>query len=258
MPDGRPPSRHTYDGLQYLPGLDRFWSHGGSLWRSGNVTDYTWHFNPSNLQWTRMANAPDTAASVASAYDPSTGHVYLHGNTTLVRHDPVLDQWTTLTNNLGSYPLGTNAALDPMRRWLVMIGRGNAFYYDLTESPPLTRRALVTSGANEIINGDSPGFEYDPVSDRLVAWSGESAIGLNASDVYVLDLDSLVWTRRSPAPSNTVTPTSAIATGTFGRFRYVPSRNAFVLVNDVDDNVFFYRLTADPGTSIFADGFESN
>ena len=33
--------------------------------------------------------------------------------------------------------------------------------------------------------------------------------------------------------------------GTFGRFRYVPSRNLFILCNGVKQNVYFYRLTAD-------------
>ena len=33
--------------------------------------------------------------------------------------------------------------------------------------------------------------------------------------------------------------------GTFGRFRYVPSKNVFVLYNAVNQNVFIYRLTAD-------------
>lgn len=30
--DGNPASRHTYDGLVYLPTIDKFWGHGGSLY----------------------------------------------------------------------------------------------------------------------------------------------------------------------------------------------------------------------------------
>ncbi|MEN3293595.1 MAG: hypothetical protein V7642_2848, partial [Burkholderiales bacterium] len=29
--------------------------------------------------------------------------------------------------------------------------------------------------------------------------------------------------------------------GTYGRFRYSPSRNVFVLVNDTNQNVFIYK-----------------
>ena len=35
--------------------------------------------------------------------------------------------------------------------------------------------------------------------------------------------------------------------GTFGRWRYVPSVNAFVLVTGIDVNVHFYKLTAGLG-----------
>src|SRR6185436_1420746 len=40
---------------------------------------------------------------------------------------------------------------------------------------------------------------------------------------------------------------SAAANGTFGRFRYVPSRNVFIVVNAIDANVFLYRYTAGAG-----------
>ena len=30
--------------------------------------------------------------------------------------------------------------------------------------------------------------------------------------------------------------------GTFGRFRYIPSKDRFILVNSVKQNVFIYRL----------------
>jgi hypothetical protein len=37
-------------------------------------------------------------------------------------------------------------------------------------------------------------------------------------------------------------------TGTYGRFQYVPSRNAFILVNAVDQNVYFYKLGISGGS----------
>ena len=39
------------------------------------------------------------------------------------------------------------------------------------------------------------------------------------------------------------TPTDPVKNGTYGRFRYIPSKNAYVVVNGVKQNVFFYRLT---------------
>jgi len=36
-------------------------------------------------------------------------------------------------------------------------------------------------------------------------------------------------------------PTAAEDRGTFGRFRYVPSRDVFIVVNRTNENVYIYR-----------------
>ena len=51
------------------------------------------------------------------------------------------------------------------------------------------------------------------------------------------------WTQGSSAG----TPTAPVDHGTFGRFRYVRRTNVFVLVNGVDDDVWFYKHTAGCG-----------
>jgi len=39
-----------------------------------------------------------------------------------------------------------------------------------------------------------------------------------------------------------VVPTNPAATGTYGRWRYSPRYNVFIVVNSVKQNVFAYRL----------------
>jgi hypothetical protein len=58
----------------------------------------------------------------------------------------------------------------------------------------------------------------------------------------VLDPDDWRWTPYTPAPGNTADPGRPLSTGTYGRFRYVPGRDIFVLMNGVNRNVFVYRL----------------
>src|SRR5438093_5119875 len=58
-------------------------------------------------------------------------------------------------------------------------------------------------------------------------------------------MDTKKWTRHPPAPTNKVIPGPADQWGTFGRFRYVASKNVLILCNAVNQNVFIYRLTAD-------------
>jgi hypothetical protein len=69
----------------------------------------------------------------------------------------------------------------------------------------------------------------------FVAWSG-------GTDVYVLDPTAWRWTRRAPSPENRADPGPQLSTGTYGKFRYVPALDLFVVMNGVQRNVFVYRL----------------
>jgi hypothetical protein len=106
----------------------------------------------------------------------------------------------------------------------------------------LTRQLLQTKGDNDIVNRGF-GFDYDPINDKFVAWRG-------GADVYTLDPVTLVWSKISPSASNTVIPTAANLNGTFGRFRYIPSKNAFIVVNAVNQNVYIYKLNTASGGSV--------
>jgi hypothetical protein len=103
---------------------------------------------------------------------------------------------------------------------------------------------LSTAGDTEIQAASSIGFDWDPASERLVAWD-------DGADVYVLTppagdwrTEAWVWTRVPPAAGNTVVP-SRNMNGTYGRFRYASNINAFVLVSSTDGPVWAYRLPAD-------------
>jgi hypothetical protein len=247
--DGSPASRHTYDGLEYLPNIDRFWAHGGSLWSgSGGFSSATWLFDFESSTWTRRADAPGGPRIVYSAYDPLTGHMLVQRGGTLYEYDTVRDTWTRRGGHRTSLGVTGVAALDPKRRKFVVIGDGKLYAYDLTTSQPWTPKLIETSGDTDIVTGadprgkrQRPGLEYDPVSDSLVAWHG-------GADVYTLNLETLVWTKHSAAASNKVVPGVAPSQGTFGRFRYVPSRNLFIAVNDINQNVYLYRLRMNRST----------
>ncbi|MCB9654195.1 MAG: hypothetical protein H6729_08725 [Deltaproteobacteria bacterium] len=91
---------------------------------------------------------------------------------------------------------------------------------------------LFESGGGDIYNANGPGFDYDSAADAMVAW-------VNEGGPYVLDLKTKIWTRMSDDDA----PTHVNSGGTFGRWRYVPSLNVFILVNSVDENVYFYKHT---------------
>jgi hypothetical protein len=96
---------------------------------------------------------------------------------------------------------------------------------------------LVTTGDTAIINADAPGIKYDPVADRLIAWSSRK--------VHSLNLDTKVWTSVDVAGKPQNVPESG---NMFGRWQFIPKYNVFIAVTDVDDDVHFYKNT--PGSDL--------
>lgn len=244
-PDGGPTSRHTYDYVEYVPSIDRFCSFGGAGFYSDGQhgTNNTDCFNFDALKWERKAAIPDvgtTTIGSKAVFDPVTQRVFLQTGLggTFSSYDPSTDKWSILvSNSYMDYYL--TVAIDPVRRKMIAVGDGKQVIWDLNK-PGAGYSTLSTSGETAIINTQAPGIVYDPVTDRFVAWAG-------GPNVYTLNMDSLIWTRVSPAATNTATPTAAEGTGTYGRFRYIPSKNAFIAVNSVDEDVYFYKLA--PGQS---------
>jgi hypothetical protein len=253
-PTDLPLSVHSYDGLEYLPNQDTFFSApGGSTWQLGYLETNTWLLPLSGTSWTNAGPPPSTVAgflqpSMTSDYDPLSGRVIVVGANASGTYDAGARSWN-LTGEGNRSDLGLNGALDSRRRVFVEVGRNRAYLFPVSNNgAPGQRQALATSGPQAIVNCDAPGFVYDPVSDRFVGWCGGNAI-------YSLNIDTRVWSQH--AATNSVNPGDPNARsrpywGTFGRFRYMPAYNAFIVVHSIDENVFAYRLTNGSGTSTAA------
>jgi hypothetical protein len=244
--DGSPRSRHTYDYIEFVPSVDRLLSFGGAaLYPRGSAsTRRISEFDPTTRSWItgRRADVPAGGNMIGAhaRLDPASGDVFFLAcqRAALARYSPGEDRWR-VGRDKSYVRVHATAAIDPKRRWFVLIGSG-------TDSPQALRwhldrpgRAVdlrpVTSGDKEIERAYAPGFDFHGPSGRFVAWAG-------GGDVYVLDADAWKWMRRAPAPGNGALPHPQLATGTYGRFRYVPGLDLFVLMNGVDRNVFMYRL----------------
>ena len=105
-------------------------------------------------------------------------------------------------------------------------------------------KLITSTGDNVFEKMICPGLDYDAVADKMVGWSEDASIGVSKQDVYSLDLDEQSWTCHKPAWSNKVIPSDENQWGTWGRWRYVSSRNVFILYNRVSDNVYLYRHTS--------------
>ena len=113
------------------------------------------------------------------------------------------------------------------------VSGGAVYSIDISPGGAYVMSQVSTAGATALANSSFPGLEYDPVSDRIVAW-GEDTRNV----VYSLNLDTNTWTSQTytggPAPAGN---------GVHGRWRYSRQSGVFVLINSVDDNVFTLRLS---------------
>ncbi len=251
---------HTYDYLEYSAITNEFVKLGSSADNETVVgTPYVHALNLQTKQWRRGARMPtwegtisDDGEGASSAWDPVHNVLWWHGAwrafatsvNVLRKYDPVADTWTEYPGaNLG---IDLAAAFDSQRQILVVLdGRTtkSVYAYDTSVATPVMYK-LATTGDLTAQQTYSGGLEYDPVTDQFVAWNGGSV-------VYTLKAPTNwktgTWTWKAiTAGAGSASPT-ANANGTFGRFRYVPALNAFIVVNDVTAPTYMYKLSAGGG-----------
>jgi hypothetical protein len=240
----KPNSRHTYDGLVYMPNVDRMFAHGGCLASSGcgpNKSNGTWTYSFANALWEKRvptANVPPLSNEINTCdYDPNTGKVYFDNNNQLYAYDYATNTFATFAASAKSLPgYWYTGVIDPKRRKFVMMGGGSAYIIDIGAGSTYVTQTLTTTGGDAMISAGYPGLAYDPVRDRIVAWSG-------GNTVYSLNMDTYAWT----SVTYTGGPGAAVSSGTYKRWSYSPALDCFVLVNGSDQNAFTFRF---PGSAV--------
>jgi hypothetical protein len=246
-----PISVHSYDQLEYLPDQDLFFAAGGATYSAnGYASGLAWLFDLNRSDSSGWSQTPMPGKAyglfefnMSTAYDPVSGRVLMRGYSEAGSFDPSEKTWNITQRKLRSRGLGTVGELDPKRRMFIVIGGGSAELYRISPSGEFGEmQALVTSGDKEIEQCYAPGLTFDTKADRFVAWCGKG-------EVYSLNPEKRLWVKH--APKNGVAPPDPADSpgirGTYGRFRYMPEYNAFVLVSGMRSNVFVYRLADDKG-----------
>lgn len=238
--DGSPGSRHTYSGLTYLPPPhDALLSTGGSLWQSGSYGVGVWRFDLAANAWTRLADGPGGSFGDPSVFDPQTGHVFRRANDAMLEYDPDADAFAPRAPSDGGFwAANVSAALDPDARLMVIIGEGRVDTYDLGTDTYVQDVAVAGATVEELFGGAAPGVAFDTQQARFVVYGG-------GQEVYTYDPVTASFAMHG-ATGDDPGPITGSG-GAFGRFRYVPSRNVFVWVDDVDANVFVLRMSEGTG-----------
>lgn len=233
--DGNPASRHTRDGLEYLPTQDAFFSHGGSLWSgNGGNSRSTWLFRFLDSKFVRKSSSPDVRyTNVETAYDSRSDGVLVHREETLYRWNPANDTWFKLGTD-PKPPWRKTGAFDSKRNYFFLFTSNGVILYDLNKPKPISAGFCTTQGT---IAG--PGAEYVAKYDKIYVWE-------HGPSVRVFDPETFAWSVESPPPDSPALPPvpSGGARGCAGRWRYMPARDAFVAINSATDDVYFYKPVA--------------
>jgi hypothetical protein len=244
-----PSAIHTYDGVEYIPPpLDRYVVVGG--WGSPG----TYALDPDHPDhWESYPEHRTQRTGDISGWDPIRELLWFNtpiNSGTLSQWDPISHVWTLRgRDTMDHMDYHTTGDIDSIHGVFAAVGNGRVYAWQLSGIPgAITGGKITTTGDTGILERSSPGFCFDPVLNTFVAWN-------SGADVYTLDVATKVWTRHAPAATNAVVPGKPDQWGTFGRFRYVPSHNVFILCNSVSQNIFFYRLSGerpDPITAVTA------
>ncbi len=272
QPGASPSSRHTYNGLQYVPYQNKLYSFGGSVANGGYLSQETWTLDMGTKTWT-MLGPPFSQSPTypTTAYNPSNGHIVMHDkNWSLFDYDPHTNKWKTLATGV-HVDDGTTAAIDPVNNLFVVVGAGGTHSNTGFPSVPKyhTLQVFSLSGLGKTQTWNNNGCDLTFRSGGL-AW--DSALGLmvgypgGGNQVYLLNtgpkdmvtpfgtvpshrcLDVAISTKPSPVKGVDYPPDPEGTgregnLGVYGRFAYFPSLDIFVLVNDRGRNAWILRLT---------------
>jgi ferric-dicitrate binding protein FerR (iron transport regulator) len=230
--DGTPVARATYNGLACIAHADRMFALGGDSAGAGATPDFTWTFDFAAKRWENRnpsGERPPTWVGNCCAYDPQTRRIWwgegrTPNNAGLYSYDYDGNRWTKATRDQFYYQ---TSALDLRRGLLVCVGDGKIFAHDV-RGESQARRIWQPGGGADFIAKPNPGWDYDAARDRLVGWAGGA--------VQLLNPETKVWTSID-APG----APKATQNGIYGRWRYVPSLDVFVVVTGIDEDVHFYK-----------------
>jgi hypothetical protein len=247
--DDAPSSNHTYGNLVYDSvnncllqfGLPAIWSTNADSFRYLIAYDLDTSAYLITSGTSDLTNIPTISGSIegCTLRHPTTGMIAYFGTAAdgIIIYNPSTDTHTEKVVDITSMEDQVSVAYDPVRDRAVFCGDGNLwtieglFELDL----PCTLVSITDSGAaggQALINASAPGFVYVPEMDRYIGWNGGQAL-------YELHPETWIWSALSVAGS---TPTSAQANGTFGRFQYHAETGCLIVVNDIDESTYAFKL----------------
>ncbi|MFK7885294.1 MAG: hypothetical protein AB8G16_00385 [Gammaproteobacteria bacterium] len=237
MPDGSPRVPHTYDSLVFDPEQRALLAIGAVGTSPNSIAGHRHveRFDVASTRWREPLAAADVSGYFlgGTALDPKTGLVWIHtsGAGQLASFDPVINRWTNYIRSARF----KNFSLSAGGNELLMLGgcgrrRCNHWLHDLTR-PDSDPRDL--SGLADIARSEGPGLTYNSKLGKFAAY-------VDGVLYHIDTAGSGSYEAVAKGPASTLR-------GVFGRFAYVPAKNAYVYVAATDQDVWVRYLDKDYG-----------
>lgn len=226
----QPRSAHSYGNIAFSQATGRFYLLGTvGPYPSGQASAQpVMGFDFTTSQWSVGPKNPGIYYG-RSATD-ANGHIWYVGGAKLAEYDPQAGTWTMHPPDSAGY-YGAGADIDTKRNLLALSIDGTTISTYALSDPAKTYAKITATGRNASLLS---ALAYSPVLDRFVTWSG-------GRELAILDLPSATWTTFAGTGDD---PGAPAVNGTYGRFRYSPARNVFVVVNGTKSNVFLWKPPA--------------
>jgi hypothetical protein len=272
LSDGRPNSRHTYDGLAYIVSNDTLFSVGGSLNDCGNGSKATWELALSSVpqscavvngtspgctsSWTlETSDYAGGETNITTAYDSIHNVVWAYDSSQFYEYSFASNTWAVANTNGGGTTgdfLGT-MVFDDFDQYVIRIAGpysdpGAIRYWSVANGSSYTLNTPALDGScGNPSSGTGifvgyPGVAWDPVGHVAVIYPG------SGNQIYLLNPQT--WTCTTESYGSTLgvdypQNQNPSVNGMIKRFNYFPALDVFIMVNDYANDAWeLHRLRA--------------
>jgi hypothetical protein len=209
---------HAHARLEMVAGLIPY-SDSSSGYQGVIVpSNQVWEIDPATLTFsnrTVVYKGPSARSYQATAYNPTTGKVYVFGGVDIMKKSSELSDlwewdgqnWNQVTGDSKLQGrIDAAMAYDPARQSLILFGGnswsgGSSIPNDTWEWSSTTRQwsPLTTTGSPDARWGHA--MVTDPARKKILLYGGSGAKSSISSEIWEWDGAALTWTNRTPPPS---------------------------------------------------------
>jgi hypothetical protein len=181
------------------------------------------------MGWQRRADAPEGSVASASGWDSQKSVMITRSKSFVSTYDPLADVWKRQANPGGGSDYASGVAMDVPGRKMYVLAANLADVIDLDS---YAVSSISAPWRRLLAGSQGPGVGWHTASKRIVLWTGGQVI-------HLIDPKTNVVTDVTMGGATLTAPNGS---GTFGSFDVLPGTDQMVLVNAIDQNVFFGTL----------------